>query len=270
MAAFFVTSTASASNARAPTSARNHPGGEGKCRATQLTPAWNRLSPGEPVSLDIEFQNFKHTSWEKWRHRVGRVAIVNSKGETVLDVYAAYAKEDGVSKLMPPKRFMVTHQDLKFNNGAVPAHKVERWVKQILKGRTVILHGGKHDLSAFVIENDVYADSKVVDMQNEYSHLQFDGTPGLATAAAEVLGESIQEVKHSPVEDAQTALKLWFQNHTYDKDAELAKIEAERANKAKKPRVRTHFNRSAPTRAPAPVVTDASEFPPLRAGKPNR
>ena len=77
------------------------------CRATQLTPAWNLLIPGEPVSLDIEFQNFKHISWDKWRHRVGRVAIVNSKGETVLDVYAAYPKEDGVNKLMPPPEFGV-------------------------------------------------------------------------------------------------------------------------------------------------------------------
>ena len=266
-------------------------GGTYKCRATQLTPAWDRLIPGEPVSLDIEFQNFKHTSWEKWRHRVGRVAIVNSAGETVLDVYAAYAKEDGVSKLMPPAEFGVAHKDLMFSNGAVPAHTVEKWVKQIVANRTVILHGGTHDRSAFRIEENVFARSKIVDTQQVYSYLQFDGTPSLRTTAEVILGLSVQQMGHSPVEDAQTALKLWQEDNSYDRDAALAKIEAERATKMKSAKsasraLRGGANRSWSTRVrvaqqeitePAIVqqmsqlnVMSGDEFPPLSAPRSKR
>ena len=169
---------------------------------------------------------------------------MNSKGDTVLDVYAAYPKEDGIAKSVPPKRFMVSYQDLKFCNGAVPAHKVEKWVKQIITERTVILYGGTHDLTAFVIETDVYANSNVIDTQEIYSYLQSDGTPGLRTTAAAILGESIQEVEHSPVDDAQTALKLWYQKHTYNRDAELAKIQARSAGQTVKRKVRTRPNKS--------------------------
>lgn len=59
---------------------------------------------------------------------------MDSKGETVLDVYAAYPRIDGVEKRVGPKRFLVSFQDLKYENGAVPAHKVEKWVRHILKG----------------------------------------------------------------------------------------------------------------------------------------
>lgn len=261
MASQTIASSVTTTNVRANASVRVGPRGVYKCRATQLTPAWDRLIPGEPVSLDIEFQTFKHPSWEKWRHRVGRVAIVNSKGETVLDVYAAYPKEEGIDKDVPPKRFMISHQDLKFCNGAVPAHKVEKWVKQIISGRTVILHGGTHDLTAFVIETGVYANSNVVDTQMVYCSLQSDGTPGLRTTAAAILGESIQEVEHSPVEDAQTALKLWYQKHTFDRDAELAKIRLEGSNQSSRMKNRARPNKGGNHQA----VANASEFPPLVA-----
>ena len=255
-----------------------------RCRATQLTPAWDKLIPGEPVALDIEFQNFKHFSWDKWRHRVGRVAIVNSIGETILDVYAAYPREDGVRKLMPPPDFGVQHEDLMFSNGAVAAHKVERWAKQIVRDRAVILHGGTHDLTAFVIEKDVYGRSKVIDTQQCFSYLQFDGTPGLATTASIILGEAIQLTGHSPVEDAQTALKLWKQNHSFDRDAALAQSKAKRGDRANSSRsnhpgkkgTQTHqrrdqlrgvatASRAAARPLTAPNLLDDEEFPPLAA-----
>lgn len=192
---------------------------KGDCRATQLFPDWRLLHPGEPVSLDIEFQNFKGKTDLKWRERLGRVAISNSIGEAVLDVYAAYPKHPDVKKNVPPREYGVEWHDLRFENGAVPAHKVERWVKQILNGRTVIVHGGKHDLTAFQIEKDVFANSKVVDTQNLYRDLQNDGTPSLQTAAYQILGESIQELEHSPVEDARATMKLYLLKHPYDRDA---------------------------------------------------
>jgi hypothetical protein len=184
---------------------------QGKCRATQTHPDKRRLTP--IVAIDLEFQNFKHRDAEKERHRVGRVAIVNQNGDTVLDVYAAYPNEEGVAKIMPPARFMVQHKDLQFKNGAVPAHKVERWVKELLKDRTVVLHGGQHDLTAFTIERDVYAKSRVKDTQVINSGLQGKRTPSLRDTVNEVLQEDVQEDGyHSAVEDAQFAMKLYLKH----------------------------------------------------------
>jgi RNA exonuclease 4 len=178
--------------------------------------------------LDIEFQNYKHESWYKWQHRIGRVAIVNSIGETVLDVYAAYPREDGVEKRVPPRRFGVSFQDLKYENGTQPSHKVERWVKQIIRDRNVIVHGGKHDLTAFDHELDVITKSKIVDTQVMYSYLQFHRTPGLQTVAAAILNEYIQGSEHSPVEDAQLTMKLYLRSNEYDRGAEVTKLAAEK------------------------------------------
>lgn len=55
---------------------------QSKCRATQLTPSWSRLQPGEPVAMDIEFQDYIRLGHTQ-THRVGRVAIVNIRGQTV-------------------------------------------------------------------------------------------------------------------------------------------------------------------------------------------
>ena len=173
---------------------------------------------------------------------------------------------------------------MSLSNGAVPAYKVERWVKQIVKDRTVILHGGTHDLTAFVIEPAVYAKSKIFDTQQRYSYLQNDGTPGLATTASIILKKTVQVMGHSPVEDAQTALELWQQDHTFDRDAALAQIEADRSDKTQSSRATRSGNKRRPNfqrrdnfagnatapgalerPLPAPNMLDVNEFPPLAA-----
>lgn len=199
-----------------------------KCGATQTYPLYDLLLPGEPVAIDIEFQHYKSTGY-KGGHRLGRPTIVNTKGEVVLDVYAAYPREEGVSKRMPPEEYNVDKRDLLFHNGAVAAHKVERWIKNIVQGRKVIMHGGKHDMTAFQFATDVWAGCEIVDTQQEFSHLQRDGTPGLQTCAAIVLSEMVQMNGHSPVEDAVTTLKLWQRKYpdAYDRAAAEAAIRQE-------------------------------------------
>jgi hypothetical protein len=178
-----------------------------------------------------------------------------------------------------------------FANGAVPAQKVERWVKQIISGRTVILHSGTHDRTAFVIEKDVFAGSKVVDTQQVYSYLQGDGTPSLRTTTEIILGYTIQQTGHSPVEDAQAALKLWQENNSYDRDTALAKAEADTAARAKNVQSGSRAHRGGANRSrnilnPAAQqmnteqvivqqmsqlnVMSENEFPPLGAPKANR
>lgn len=74
-----------------------------KGRATQPEPKLDILLPGEPVALDIEFQEYFIAGGAKWAHRIGRAAVVNTKGETILDVYAAYPANEDIKKKMPPE-----------------------------------------------------------------------------------------------------------------------------------------------------------------------
>lgn len=188
-----------------------------KGRATQTVPAEHLLHDSEPVAMDIEFQNYKRNGLN--RHRVGRVAIVSIRGETVLDVFAAYANEDGVTKFLPPRSLHlgVAYADLKFDNGAVPAQKVENWVQNIVRDRTVILFAAKGDREAFYhLGSDVFSRSKIIDMQVEYSYLQNSGPPKLRLAAERILGRMIQTGDHSPVEDAAAAMDLFLVSPKWD------------------------------------------------------
>lgn len=169
--------------------------------------------------MDIEFQDYKRVGC-KQSHRVGRVAIVNTRGETVLDVYAVYNNEHNVKKKFPPARFGVKRDDLVFDNGAVHASEVEQSVKQILQDRTVIMHDGRHDQTAFYLVPDVFSASKIFDTQSHYSYMQFDGRPGLRTLTSSILGRTIQAGgRHSPVEDAVATMDLWLVDHKWDAKA---------------------------------------------------
>lgn len=83
------------------------------CRATRTDPNWDAIrDPKEPVAVDCEFQEYRRVGAVKWEHRIGRVAIVNTRGETVYDTYVRYDYDAEVSVKLPPRRFNVTWKDL--------------------------------------------------------------------------------------------------------------------------------------------------------------
>lgn len=80
------------------------------CRATQTTPRYDLILDDEPVCMDIEFQRYcpqNDNPKVKWMHRIGRISLVNTRGDVVLDVYARYPYVEGISK-MYGKRFVST------------------------------------------------------------------------------------------------------------------------------------------------------------------
>ena len=186
------------------------------CRATQLLPLFDLLLPGEPCFLDIEFQKYKIAGENKERHRVSRIGIVNSKGETVLDVYAIYPNEVGGTKCWQQARFGITTKDLTFKNGGAPAHKVEAWVAEIVANRTVVMHGSTHDRTAFYYEKDIWATSTIVDTQDMF------GLVKLAELAKKHLDLTILEGLRAPVKDAEATRQLWFLRCSYDREAAAA------------------------------------------------
>ncbi|KAK3679716.1 hypothetical protein LTR78_000092 [Recurvomyces mirabilis] len=185
-------------------------------RATQTYPLYSLLLPGEPCFVDIEFQNYLVDGRGPQKHRVGRIAILNTRGDVVLDAYAVYNNEDNVKKCFGPiywqEMFGVTKRDLIVGNGAIWASNVERWAANIFKDRIVVMHGGKHDRSAFYLTPNFFDTSTIVDTQKLYYYEQSNGTPGLKTLAARILGRG----------------------HPYDRAAAQAKLDAEKATDARK------------------------------------
>lgn len=199
------------------------------CNALQTTPLWHLVIPGEPLALDIEFQEYflDPRIWPhaeeangKWHFRLGRVSVVNTLGQVILDTYVFYRNETGVKKKLPGawRGFGVTWEDLKSVNGAQPAERVEGWLKELLTGRTVIVHGGSHDITAFYIHKDILMNEEttVVDTQDVYAYEVYNrATPGLKATAEVILHKSIQENGHSSVEDALATMELYLHRYSY-------------------------------------------------------
>jgi hypothetical protein len=83
------------------------------CRATKLIPNYELLKdPKEPLALDIEFQEYRHVDSVKWGHRMGRISIVNTRGETIYGTYVSYDYDPDVDVKMPPARYVANVQRL--------------------------------------------------------------------------------------------------------------------------------------------------------------
>lgn len=121
-----------------------------RCKATQTTPRWDLLSKdsNEPLAVDIEFQECKAPDQEKWHHRIGRIAFVNTRGKVIYDTFVRYEDEKDLSMKMGPKRFGATWQDIKLENGAKPIHEAEWELRKIMFGRKIIGHGLRLDIKA--------------------------------------------------------------------------------------------------------------------------
>lgn len=198
-----------------------------KGSATQPEPRLDLLLPDEPVALDVEFQEYFVAGTIKWQHRIGRVAVVNTKKEAILDVYAAYPADENIKKKMPPEMFGVTKNDLLYQNGAVPARIVEKSLAKIMKGRPVVVHGGELDQKCFFFETKAWEKvTKVVDTQDLYWGMNGKQRWGLANLAGEVLGETIQVDEHTPVEDAKTTMTLYLRKQPFDRNKAVAKYVA--------------------------------------------
>lgn len=186
----------------------------------------DRLVPGEPVAFDDEHQTVLRKGALKWKERLGWVAVVNTKGESVLDVFAAYDHEDKARKEYPPERFGVGMEDLLFDNGAVRAKVVEKWLAEIFEDRPVVMHDKSGDMKLFEHETP-FVRATVQDTQDMY--LSGSGQrQGLAKVAREILHREVQVGdKHTPTEDAATTMDLYLLKHPYDRVAEKAKLEAQ-------------------------------------------
>ncbi|PPJ50393.1 hypothetical protein CBER1_06981 [Cercospora berteroae] len=212
---------------------------------TQVVPRMELLLPGEPCSIDMEFINFQvpgavhpmdhndesKRNKPKWAHRPAWMAITNTRGEVVLDIFVKYPYVEGVRTMIPRaegKDFGITQERLDHANGAVPGWKAEQYCARILRNRPVVVHGGGNDLTAFQLPNPFRGATHVYHTQNEYAYEVDDiEAPGLWRLTGAFLNRVIQaDGKHSPVEDPIATMEVHIRKYPYDRDEAAQKWKA--------------------------------------------
>ncbi|KAF2483658.1 hypothetical protein BDY17DRAFT_324375 [Neohortaea acidophila] len=183
-----------------------------QCRATQTTPRWHLLAAdkNEPLAIDIEFVDWKLKAnpESKFRHRLGRVALTNTRGQTIYDVYVNYPYNERVRRLLPPPVFGVLREDLMIRNGAKESKEVLKNLGNIIHGRTIVGHGMTQDLTT--MDEKIWdRASTIVDTQHLYGQVK------LSSLAAEFLDDGIQKTFHDPSEDASATMGLYLLKHPY-------------------------------------------------------
>lgn len=165
-------------------------------------------------------------SGQKGQCRLGWVAVVNTKGESIMESHVNYPEESGVSMFVPhpSKGFGVAFPDLKMKNGAIPGVFAEEWIVEIIKNRKVIVHGGSGDRKAFFYITEAFdLAEEIIDTQHVHravmklSDLHAREFPG--AAAVQVNG-------HTPLEDARATMELYLKARPFDRAAEKARLEA--------------------------------------------
>ena len=180
------------------------------CRATQRTPRIDLLKDlEEPFAVDIEFQEFRQKGAAKWNHRIGRIGIVNTRGDIIYDTYVRYDWDENIEVKMPPPVFGVTYQDISIANGAKPIGEAKKDINRVMLGRTIIGHGMRLDIRALSPEFDDIRNLTFVDTQHIYGQVK------LSTLAEAHLSMLIQDETHDPAEDAIAAMLLYLRQYPY-------------------------------------------------------
>ncbi|KAJ8704857.1 hypothetical protein PYW08_012177 [Mythimna loreyi] len=135
-------------------------------------------------------------------HMLARVSIVNKFGDCIYDKFVKAREEvkdyrteiSGVRKedLLNGEEFTV----------------VQKEVSELLKGRILVGHSLKNDLSVLFLSHPK-RNIRDTSRYKPFRKITKGSTPSLKRLAKEILGIDIQSGEHSSVEDARAAMKLY-------------------------------------------------------------
>lgn len=163
-------------------------------------------TPTKVVALDCEMVG---VGPDGERSALARVCVVNSAGNVLLD------------RFVRPKEkvtdFRTKVSGVRPSNlrDAAPFDAVQREVAVLLKGRIVVGHAIENDLEALLLSHkrkDVRDTAKYPPLMKVQARTGKLKSRALRHLASEVLGLSIQEGEHSPVDDARAALYLYLKH----------------------------------------------------------
>eukprot|EP00123_Amoebidium_parasiticum_P021938 comp76462_c0_seq1/m.48256 comp76462_c0_seq1/g.48256 ORF comp76462_c0_seq1/g.48256 comp76462_c0_seq1/m.48256 type:complete len:415 (-) comp76462_c0_seq1:13-1257(-) len=157
---------------------------------------------------------------------LARVAVVNAFGVCLLDMY------------VKPKERVTDYRT--HVSGILPEHledaeefeSVQKEVYKLTDGCVLVGHALQHDLKALLLAHP----RKMIRDTSTYPpfrQLAKGSTPSLRKLAKELLGITIQEGEHTPVEDAQAAMLL-YKRHETDWELHARKVENGLASKERK------------------------------------
>lgn len=178
-----------------------------KCRAVQLSPRFDLVTPGSPVAVDCEGMLLPQETGAR-KSGVGRISIVNTNGEVIYDTFV-YCPDDVEHRPSPQWLKMgVKYNDIKPGNGAQPHAEVLKTAAAIFKKSSIMIaYDVNSDLKMLRgLETDGFTTR---DTQRQYSCRGWS-RPALRDLASSVLGRSIQQGEHSSVEDARATMELYL------------------------------------------------------------
>jgi DNA polymerase III epsilon subunit-like protein len=184
------------------------------CRAEQLTPRLDLVTPGELLAFDCEGMMLAPVDG-KIPKGVGRVSVVNEKLELVYDTFVHY----GDRPHRPDPQYLnlgVKTADIKPYNGAQLYEDVLEALKALFdKSGGLVAHDFRSDMR--MLDDLDFSDYERHDTQNvqAYCALNRNKPPGLSMLASAVLGVYLDRTDgHSSIDDARVTMQLWVYHIT--------------------------------------------------------
>jgi hypothetical protein len=213
-----------------------------RCRAEQLQPRLDLVTPGKLLAFDCEGLMLPQSDNSKPKG-VGRVSVVNEKLELVYDTFVHYGPNREHRPDPQVLKMGVKYQDIRPENGAQLYEDVLKALKTIFDKS-----GGRQDKIGGLVAHDFLSDRRMLkdldfssykwhDTQDvsEYRALNDGNPPGLKMLAADVLGDDLDRADgHSSIDDARVTMQLWLY-HTTGQIPQLANRRVQPGRSCKKP-----------------------------------
>ncbi|XP_030549764.1 RNA exonuclease 4 [Rhodamnia argentea] len=193
------------------------------CRPNPLIPASSDFGLTDVIAMDCEMVGVAQGN----KSALGRVTLVNKWGNVVYDEFVrpidrVVDYRTQVSGIRP--------SDMR---KAKDFCTVQNKVAELIKGRVLVGHALHNDLKALLL---THPKGDIRDT-SEYLPLQKEGRrKALRHLAAELLGASIQNGEHCPIEDARAAMLLYIRNKKKWEKSVKDQIRFKQKQKKRKPK----------------------------------
>lgn len=179
------------------------------CRAHQLHPRLDLVTPGKPVAIDCEGMILDGEEGDAKRG-LGRFSAVDENENIIMDTFVYYPKD---VPHRPDPQWLglgVKYKDILAENGARPVAEVLKDVQAILDKSGIVVGHAIHN-DAKMLRGVSFEKVEVRDTQQlwEYRDYAKRGDPSLKDLSRILLGRDIQGKGHSSVEDASATMKLY-------------------------------------------------------------
>ena len=212
-----------------------------QCRAQQLTPRLELIKKGEAIALDVEGVLLPDEVGSR-KSGIGRVSIVNERGQVVYDTFVHYPRVLGPDMKTLIRSKTVNHRPspqwlklgVTYNDilplydaqpvedvlkvvesackkaGSIVCHAIDKEIRYMAGGKVRMMDGvTMFDMGGFDLEEYWRSDTQSLPEYRKHA-TGSQRNPSLPVLAFKVLHRVIQKEEHSSVEDAQATIDLYL------------------------------------------------------------